>query len=150
MDFEIWHYWLISSILFMILEMVIPSFVVFNFGIGSIFGCIAAALSLSLEWQLAFFSLATLCSFFLIRPVVKRWAYRKSHRVETNADALVGRTGLVSETINPLEGTGRVKLDGDDWKARSKNDEVLSVNTQVRIIRVDSIVLEVEKSISSK
>jgi membrane protein implicated in regulation of membrane protease activity len=145
MEFEIWHYWLVASILFFIFEMVVPSFVVFNFGIGSLFGCLAATTNLSLEWQLAFFSLATISSFFLIRPAVKKWAYKRSQKIKTNIEAIIGRVGIVSETIDPLAGKGRVKLDGDDWMARTESSVVIPVDTRVTITGIDSIVLTVEK-----
>lgn len=145
MEFEIWHYWLAAALVFFIFEMVVPSFVIFNFGMGSLFGCLAASINLALEWQLVFFSLATLSSFFLIRPVVKKWAYTRSQKIKTNIEAIVGRIGVVSETIDPLSGKGRVKLDGDDWMARSGSPETIPVNTRVKITEVDSIVLIVEQ-----
>jgi membrane protein implicated in regulation of membrane protease activity len=146
MEFEIWHLWLMASILFFISEIVIPSFVVFNFGIGSLFGCLAAAVTFSVEWQLLFFSLGTISSFFLIRPILKRWAYKRSHQIETNVNAMIGRTGVVSETIDPIHKTGRVKLDGDYWMAQSANGTIIETNELVRIKAINSIVLEVEKT----
>ena len=147
MEFEIWHIWLMASILFFISEIVIPSFVVFNFGVGSLMGCMAASVNLSLEWQLLFFSLSTIASFFLIRPALKKWAYKRSHQVATNVDAMIGRIGVVSETIDHKHNTGRVKLDGDDWKARCPKGNKIERDTLVRVVKVDSIVLEIEETI---
>ncbi len=145
MEFEIWHYWLAAALIFFIFEMVVPSFVVFNFGIGSLFGCLAASINLSFEWQLALFSLATLSSFFLIRPALKKWAYQRSQKIKTNIEALIGRIGIVSETIDPVTGKGRVKLDGDDWMARTGSPGIIPTNTRVKITDVNSIILTVEQ-----
>ena len=145
MEFEIWHIWLIVSIVFFILEIVLPSFVVFNFGVGALFATLVAGLGGSVQWQLFVFSIATLISFFLIRPALKRWAYRRSDKVETNMNALVGRKGIVSEKIDQQNNTGRILVDGDDWKAVSADGSVIEKNKQVEIIKVNSIVMEVKQ-----
>jgi membrane protein implicated in regulation of membrane protease activity len=145
MEFEIWHIWLLASIACFILEMVIPSFVVFNFGLGAMVATITAGIGLSVEWQLLLFSAGTIASFFLIRPVVKKWAFRRSDKTATNIDAMIGRQGSVSENIDASRNTGRVKLDGDDWMAKSKDGSVIQCGEIVRITNVESIVVVVEK-----
>jgi membrane protein implicated in regulation of membrane protease activity len=52
--------------------------------------------------------------------------------------------GEVSETIE-LNGFGRVKLDGDDWKAQSQDAMRIEKGTRVRILSRDSIIVTVEK-----
>lgn len=144
MEFEIWHIWIIVAVIFFILEIFIPSFVVFNLGIGSLFAALGAGTGLSVPWQMVLFSVFTLGSFFGLRPVLKKWAYLRSHQVSTNMDALIGRSAVVTETIDSLQNTGRVKIDGDIWMARSKNQSAIECNQLVKVTRVDSIVLEVE------
>ncbi len=39
--------------------------------------------------------------------------------METNVDALIGKTGIVTENGSCNEHRGRVKVGGDDWKAVS-------------------------------
>jgi len=144
MEFEIWHIWLILTILFFIAEIFIPSFVVFNFGVGSIFATLGAGIGLSLHWQVLIFSIFTLASFFVVRPALKKWAYRRSDQVKTNYDALIGRRAIVTESIDLTKNTGRVKIDGDSWLARSSSGAPIEVNQLVQVTKVDSIVLEVE------
>ncbi|MFA9392275.1 MAG: NfeD family protein [Prolixibacteraceae bacterium] len=145
MEFEIWHIWLIVAILFFILEIFIPSFVVFNFGVGSLFASLGAVVGLNVQWQVLIFSIFTLSSFFLVRPALKKWAYKKSHQVKTNFEALEGRIGIVSEKIDFTKNSGRVKLDGDYWMARSKDGSTIDVDSAVKVLKLNSIVLEVEK-----
>lgn len=146
MNFDVWHIWLLIAFICLILEIFIPSFVIFNFGVGAFLGALAAVIGLSMEWQIIFFSIGTLSSFFLVRPVMKRWFYKKSDLVKTNIDAMAGRTGIVTETIDIKNNTGRVQLDGDDWKAKSENNEVIPVGTSVEIIKNESILLIVKSS----
>ena len=144
MEFEVWHYWLIGSIVFFILEIIIPSFVVFNLGVGALFAALAATLNMSIEWQIFVFCLFTILSFFLIRPTLLKWAYNRSHQINTNVDAYVGRQAVVVDEINPSDEKGSVKLDGSVWQARSADGSVIPSGKTVQIIKVDSIVFEVK------
>lgn len=62
----------------------------------------------------------------------------------TNTDALIGRVGYVSEAI-PFEGAGRVRLDGEEWRARCDPavGARLDPGTRVRVTRVDGVTLGV-------
>ncbi|MBT3385097.1 MAG: NfeD family protein [Prolixibacteraceae bacterium] len=146
MEFELWHIWLLIALISFIMEIFIPSFVLFNFGVGALFGSLAAGLNLSLEWQIVLFSSATLMSFFLVRPIMKKYAYKRSDGFKTNIDAMVGRHAQVTEEINNENNRGLVSLDGDIWQARSQNNEVIPKGTLVEIIQINSIVLIVNKS----
>lgn len=145
MEFEIWHIWLIVAITLFIFEIFIPSFVVFNFGVGALFASFGAAMGVNIEWQFFIFSVFTLTSFFAVRPVLKKWAYRKSDKVKTNYEALEGRVAIVTEKIDLAKNLGRVKLDGDDWKACTNDGSTIEVGLAVKVIKVNSIVLEVER-----
>ena len=58
---------------------------------------------------------------------------------------MIGRTAIVVEIIDNKKNKGRVKIDGDIWKAISFDDSILEVNEKVVIIQIDSIVLTVKK-----
>ncbi len=145
MEFELWHIWLIIALILFIMEIFVPSFVLFNFGIGAVVGSFAAGLNLSTEWQIVFFSLGTIMSFFLIRPVMMKFAYKRSDGFKTNVDAMVGREAKVIEEINHENNQGRISLDGDIWQARSLGNEVIPSGSFVEIVQLKSIVLIVKK-----
>jgi len=146
MEFELWHIWLLITLMAFILEIFIPSFVLFNFGIGALCGSLAAILNLSPEWQIFFFSLGTLISFILVRPVMLRFAYKHSTEYKSNVDAMIGRTAQVSEEINNEYNRGLVTLDGDIWQARSHNNQLISIGSLVEIIQVNSTILIVKNT----
>jgi membrane protein implicated in regulation of membrane protease activity len=145
MEFELWHIWLIIALISFIMEIFIPSFVLFNFGIGAVVGSFAAGLNLSVEWQIVFFSTGTLLSFFLIRPVMKKYAYKRSDGFKTNMEAIVGRQATVSEEISNENNRGRISLDGDIWQARSLSNEIIPQGSLVEIVQLNSIILTVKK-----
>ena len=88
-------------------------------------------------------AIATLLAFVLVRPVVLKLFHNKSKEVLTNVDALVGKMAIVSEEIKPVVG-GRVKVDGDDWKAVTADGSPVEAGKVVRILKVDSVILTVE------
>ena len=144
MNFEFWHIWLIIALICFIMEIFIPSFVLFNFGIGALAGSLVAGLELSIEWQIIAFSVGTLLSFFTIRPAMKKFAYQQSDNTLTNVQAMIGRQAKVIETINSENNHGRVMLDGDEWKAKSLTNEQIPANSVVEIVQIDSIILTVK------
>lgn len=62
---------------------------------------------------------------------------------KTGVDALIGRTGKVSETIQ-ADDYGRVAIDGDDWKAKSADGTQIAKGTKVEIVAIDSVILTVK------
>ena len=66
-----------------------------------------------------------------------------SKDVKTNADAIIGRKGVVSERVDSEHHTGRVAIDGDDWKAVSVDGSVIEKGQSVEIIKLDSIIVTV-------
>ncbi len=144
MNFEFWHIWLIIALICFIMEIFIPSFVLFNFGIGALAGSLVAGLELSIEWQIIVFSAGTLISFFTIRPAMKKFAYQRSDNTLTNVHAMIGRQAKVIETIDNDNNRGRVVMDGDEWKAKSLTNEQIPANSAVEIVQIDSIILTVK------
>ncbi len=144
MEFESWHLWIIGMIIFILLEMVVPSFVMASIAMGCFFAFIGAAIHLPLTLQIILFIIGTLTGFIGVKPVMIKYAYRRKS-VKTNASGLVGRIGKVIEPINEMEETGCVAIDGDQWKAISINEDIIPEHTKVKVTKVDSIVLTVEE-----
>ena len=68
----------------------------------------------------------------------------KPHRERlSNAEAMIGQTGRVSEPIE-AGGYGRVAIDGDDWKAKSVDGSAIAKDTRVRVVKMESIIITVE------
>lgn len=140
---EPWHIWIIVALIFFIMEIFTPGFAVACLSIGAIGSAIASACDLGFKYQILVFAIMTLLAFVLVRPVVLKLFHNKSKEVLTNVDALVGKHAIVSEEIKPVVG-GRVKIDGDDWKAVTLDGSPVEVGKVVRILKVDSVILTVE------
>ena len=143
---EYYQIWLIAAIVLVIIELLTAGFGVICFAVGALFSALAAFLGVdSLVWQLLIFAVASVLCFIFLRPVVLRLLDKKSKDVKTNADALIGKTAIVSETIDSSANQGRVAVDGDDWKAVSADGSVINKGEKVEIISRDSIILTVKK-----
>ena len=140
---EPWHIWIIVALIFFIMEIFTPGFAVACRSNGAIGSSISSACGLELKFQILVFAIATLLAFVLVRPVVLKLFHNKSKEVLTNVDALVGKMAIVSEEIKPVVG-GRVKVDGDDWKAVTADGSPVEAGKVVRILKVDSVILTVE------
>ena len=142
---EGWHIWIIIALVFVIIEMFTSGFAVMCISIGCLFGAVASAIDWELKWQLLVFAIGTALAFMTVRPLVYKFFYNKSHEVKTNMDALVGRKALVTERIEGELHPGRVKVDGDDWKAVSLEAEVIEVGEAVEITALNSVIVTVKK-----
>ena len=145
---EVYQIWLLVAIILVILEIATAGFGVICFAIGAGFAAFIAGLGGNLTWQIIVFAAVSLLTFIFLRPVVIRFLEKRSKDVKTNADALVGRKGIVSERIDAAQHTGRVAIDGDDWKAVSEDGSVIEKGQTVEIVKLDSIILTV-KSINN-
>lgn len=141
---EIYYYWLIAAIVLVILEIATAGFGVICFAIGALGAAVASYLNLSFTWQLGIFAIVSMLAFIFVRPFVLRLLDKRSKDVKTNADALIGRKAVVSETVDAAAHTGRVAVDGDDWKAVTADGKVLEKGSEVTIVGRDSLILTVE------
>lgn len=139
---NMWQVWAVVAIVCLILELSSGDFFIICFSIGAVFALISAVLGLSIYWQVFIFALFTLLSVLFVRPVALRYLHKNDPNKLSNADALMGRTGRVTEEIKAGE-SGYVQIDGDLWKAVSKSD--IAVGTTVRVIGRESTILTVEQ-----
>lgn len=144
MEFEIWHIWIIVAVLLFIAEIFTPAFLAACLAIGCIFAGIVSSLDFGFKIQLIAFSIGTLISFFGARPFILKYGHKKSGDLKTNVDALVGKIGKVTVTIDNFNNQGRLTIEGDDWKAESENHEIINVGERVEILEVDSTILKVK------
>ena len=138
---NMWQIWAVVALICLILELSSGDFFIICFSIGAVFAIVSAVLGLSIYWQIFIFAIFSLLSVLFIRPVALRWLHKNDPNKPSNADALLGRTGRVTETIS-AGGRGYVQIDGDMWKAICADD--IPVGTTVRVIGRESTIITVE------
>ena len=107
---NMWQLWAVVSIVCLILELSSGDFFIICFSIGAVFAIIASALGLGFYWQLFIFALFSLLSVLFVRPVALRYLHKNEPNKPSNADALLGRTGKVTEAIT-AGSNGYVQID---------------------------------------
>lgn len=144
---HLWTVWAVVAILCLIMEMSSGDFYVTCFGIGAVAALVVSLPGMPFWTQVVAFAVFSVLSIYFLRPRLVALLNRSaSHRL-SNADAIIGRIGEVSEAIK-AGGYGRVKLDGDDWKAESDSTADIPVGTKVRIVGRDSIIVKVTSIIN--
>ena len=135
--------WLAGAFVFIIIELFTSGFAIACFAAGALAGMILAVFPAPVWMQVLAFASGTLLAFIFIRPAAIKYLHR-SDTFKTGVDALVGRSGKVSEAI-PAGGYGRVAIDGDDWKAATEDGSAVEKGENVEIIAVNSVILTVKK-----
>lgn len=140
---HLWQLWVLISLACLILELTNGDFFIMCFAIGGVFSAIAAALGFGGIVQVIVFALFTVLSLMFVRPVALRYLHRGEDKRVSNADALLGRIGVVSEAVKE-GGYGRVAIDGDDWKAVSADGMAIEKGDKVRVVGRESVIITVE------
>ena len=134
--------WFIIGIVFYVVELVLPGFIVFFFGIGA--WCTALAVYLTdipLAGQLGVFLVTSLATLFALRKYIQTIFTGSAQEDDASVKAQpVTDTGVVTEDIIP-PGKGRVKYGGSFWKATA--DQEIKAGTQVKVISQDNLEIKV-------
>ena len=140
---NLWLIWVIISIVCLILELSSGDFFILCFAIGAAVAAILAGCGLSLTWQIILFAVVSALSLLLVRPALIKKLHKPQRERLSNAEAMIGQEGRVSEPIE-AGGYGRVAIDGDDWKALSADGNAIEKGVRVRVVKMDSIIVTVE------
>ena len=142
-----WQFWLIAAGIFFIIEMATVGFLVFWFGIGALVTMLVSFFIPNPYIQAVVFLVTSTLLIFLTKPFVNKFI-NKDKSVATNAYSIIGRIGIVIKEINPIEGTGQIKVNGEIWSAKTDLNEIIPENTKVEVIQIDGVKAVVK--ISSK
>jgi len=132
--------WLAAALIFLIIEIFSPGFVFACFVVGSVAAGLTSMGTDSLLIQGTVFAVVSLVLIPLTRPLAQK--ITKPSPVQSNVDALIGKTGIVLKEVD--ETAGQIKVNEDVWQARS--DEVIAVGLKVTVLAVEGARLKVKKS----
>ncbi|MBR7122006.1 MAG: NfeD family protein [Oscillospiraceae bacterium] len=129
--------WLFLMVLFIMMEASTVAVISLWFAVGALAAMIASLLGGELWLQLLLFFAVSCVLLCALRPVLKRFFTPKL--TKTNADAIVGTTGVVIGQINNVLAHGQVKLGAMQWSARSTTGAVIEEGTLVRVDRIEGV-----------
>jgi membrane protein implicated in regulation of membrane protease activity len=140
---EPYLFWLILGVIFVVGEIFTPSFFLFWFGIGA-FVASAVSVSFGTLAQIMVFILVSGLLVILTRPLTKKLTKQEPRKI--HIDEIIGQIATVIETIDNKQGKGLVKINGDLWRAYSKDEQVINEGEKVKIIKVEGSHVIVEKT----
>jgi hypothetical protein len=132
-----WHWWILAGLL-LILELMLPSFFFLWLGIAAaVTGFVLLVLpSLTLEWQLLLFAVASVIAILAWRKVREsRPAVSDQPNLNRRGRQYVGRIFTLERPIE--NGVGKVVVDDSTWRVKGPD---LPAGTHVRVTGVDGVV----------
>lgn len=132
-----WQFWLIVAGICLVIEIATVGFLVFWFGIGALFAMITSFFTDNLIIQTVVFILSSTVLLFFTRPFVNKFSPKE--KVQTNAFSIIGKKGIVTQTINPLTGEGQVKIGSEVWSAKGSEDVKIEKGLEVEVLDIDGV-----------
>lgn len=136
-------FWAVTFVVLTIAELCTYQLVSIWLALGSLVSLICAIFGLGIIGQVIVFTVFSVLLLIATRPFVKK--VLKNRIVPTNAELDIGKIAIVIEKINNTTSSGRVKLNGVDWAARSSDDSVIPTGTSVTVEKIEGSKLIVKK-----
>lgn len=136
-------FWLIAAIVLAIVEAATATLVTIWFAGGAFLAMLCAWAGFGYGVQLAVFVISSMILLLLTRPLANKLTRRDNQ--PTNADRIIGQRGVVTETIDQLNATGRISVMGQSWAAVSEDGSIIEPETKIMITDIRGVKAVVKK-----
>jgi len=140
-----WWHWIIGGIAFILLELVIPSFFVFWFGLGALLVGLALLVAPGFPFtgQILLWAIASVAMTVLWFRVFRR--IRNKTRIGTAEGDLIGEIGLLTADVAPFK-RGKVRfqrpvLGAEEWPCTS--DAEIALGARVKLVSIEGSFIKV-------
>ncbi len=130
-------FWLAVLVACLIAEAATVTLASIWFAAGALAAILTVQLHGSFAVQAVVFFAVSIVFLVLLRPFARKML--KPQIVKTNADALIGTTGVVLTEIDNTQAQGQVKLEAMEWTARSTSGEVIPAGAKIRVDRIEGV-----------
>ena len=127
------------GLIFLILEMTIPTMFFLNFAVGAFVTAVCSIYIYNWTTLIIIFVSVSLLSLLLLRPMLVKKT-NKSQETGINAK-YIGKTAKVIETVT--ENAGVISIYDERWEARA--DHEIPVNNKVEIVKNESLIMYVKE-----
>ena len=131
--------WVVVMVVFLVVVGATAGLTCIWFAIGALAALVAALFGAQLWLQIVWFFVISFVALYFTRPLVKKYVNSKSQ--PTNADMVIGKEALVTESIDNVEGAGAVAVGGKVWTARSEDGSSIEVGKIVKVLRIEGVKL---------
>ncbi|NLA77470.1 MAG: NfeD family protein [Clostridiales bacterium] len=137
-------FWALLLVALIIVEASTTQLVSIWFAAGALAALIVSFFGEHVEWiEVIVFVVVSALALVLTRPLVKK--ITKAKIQPTNADMCIGKTAVITQTVDNTAGTGQANLGGSSWSVRSANDEIIEVGDSVTVEAIRGVKLVVTK-----
>lgn len=139
---EAWQFITICGIIFVLLELFVPSMFFLNFAVAAFLTAVVSLYIAKTIWLVVIFCILSFISFIFLRPLI---AKKSDKEFETGInDKYIGKTATVTEEVS--SNSGSISLYDERWTARTEDGSVIPVGEEVKIIKNDSLIMYVKKN----
>ena len=133
--------WLVAAVIFLIIELATPTLIFVCFVAGSVGASLYGYFSPESYYaQIGVFVVVSIVLLPMMRKFAKKITTEETPK--SNVDALIGKVGLVTKTIDADLG-GQIQIEGEVWIAGA--DEEIVENEKAEVISVTGTKLHVKK-----
>lgn len=137
----LWEFIVICGIIFILLELFVPSMFFLNFAVAAFVTAVASLYTTKILALVLIFFVFSFLSFVFLRPILLK---KKNKELETGVnDKYIGKTAKVTEDVSRT--SGAISIYDERWNAICESDEIIPAGTSVRITKNDNLVMYVEK-----
>lgn len=137
-----WQIWVTLAVIFVIVEITTPEFYAMFFAAGALVAAVLAWLGLPASIQIAVAGAIAMLSLFLAKPLATRLV--KKTDFKAGAEGLIGKKGKITKGFSG-DGEGLVVVEGEEWRAKTTQEAVLSEGETIQVLKIDSTKLIVGK-----
>ena len=134
--------WIGFAVVMAICEAFTTQLVSLWFVLGSVSAAITSIFTKSIPIQSAVFLIVSLVALLVTRPLVKKLKQKRGN-VSTNADRLIGKTGVLLRDIEDIDNVGQAKVEGEIWTVKSEKAP-LSKDEKIKVLSIEGVKLIVE------
>jgi membrane protein implicated in regulation of membrane protease activity len=115
--------WFIIGLVLLLLELVMPGFVIFFFGIGAwVTALVCLFAEPNINIQVVIFALSSVLTLILFRRMIKnKFLYNKDDKSEAVEDEFTGKEAVAVSDFSPGN-PGKVEFKGTSWDAESVSE----------------------------
>ena len=133
-------FWLVLFVVLALFELATVNLVSIWFSLGALITTFVSLAADNVMVHLAVFTISSIILVLLTKPFVKK--LKKRDVIPTNLDRVIGKVGVVTETIEK-DDIGEVKVLGKKWSAYS--DKEIKENSKVKVLSINGVKLKVEE-----
>lgn len=112
-------------------------------GMGLLGAALVSWLGSALWMQIAAFALVAMVSWLGVRPLALKHLYGKMKDIKTPSEDVLGKQAVVEVAIDPVQGNGRVLVNGESWKAAAA--KALPKGTPCVVEKLNGVTLFVKE-----